>query len=55
MDNKKIFHLGYNFFYITIILVTTIILLLTITFGEIPELVKLITFGLNMELHILVG
>jgi len=47
-DNKSQLHYHYNLFYIVGILFLVIIVLLTVKWGDIPDFVKYVTFGLTV-------
>lgn len=48
METNERLHYRYNFFYITVILVLTVILLITTEWGSIPQLVSMFSFGLTL-------
>lgn len=49
MSNNSVIHYRYNFFYIVLILVLSIVILVTTQWGAIPELLKYISFGLTLS------
>ena len=48
MNNNAHLHYRYNIFYPILILISTIVLLLTVQWGAIPQLERLISFGLTL-------